>query len=449
MSKKTRGSPSLRSLKKQCAEITLKDCEQVFLVSSPDTSSTLATAILCRAIMKSGGTFHVSFEAPIISLDRVNELRTKHESASIIFVGIDTMGKKKIRKGKSYPLFVGGISESDQMESLTLGNSNTVPVAAYVFAEEHLTSHDYELQVAAGATLLHTGSTQLSPKANKEIVEQAKEKKLVEERKGIRLFGFGFLPLDELLLYSTRPFIQGISGNQKACDALLSEADIPITKLRAPMSSLSSAEAQHLTQHLTSKLLEKIGPSIIPHILGTDYILTLETETSPLRYLSGLEAIAETAWARQEQGAAMSVWLGDRGRSLRGVIDTYLSHHKDVISTILRLETKLKGVSTETSTSIEIAGVQGELLTDVGRIALQSGIANQERPLLISSDESTVVIWTTDSIDINHVLHVLQKKNLNPDLTSTKSLRFKGLPIESREDILKSISTKAKKERSS
>jgi hypothetical protein len=143
------------------------------------------------------------------------------------------------------------------------------------------------------------------------------------------------------------------------------------------------------------------------------------------------------------------VWIGDRGRSLRSVIDTYLSHNKDVISAILRLETKLKGVSSETSTSIEIAGVQDELLTDVGRIALQSGIANQERPLLISNDKSTVIIWTTDSIDINHVFHELLKKNLNPVLTSTKSFRLEGLPIESRDDILKSISPKAKKERSS
>jgi len=449
MSTKTRGSLSLKSLKKQCTEISMKDYEQVFLVSSPDTNSTLATAILCRAIMKTGGIFHVSFDTSIISLDRVNELCTNHVSASTIFVGIHTIGTKKIRKGKSYPLFVGGTSESEQVKSLTLGNKHTAPAAAYLFAGEHLASHDYELQIAAGATLLHTGSAQLSPKVNKEIVEQAKEKKLIEERKGIRLFGFGFLPLDELLLYSTRPFIQGISGNKSACDALLNEAEIPIAKLRAPMSSLSSAEAQHFTQHLTSKLLEKIGPSIIPHILGTDFVLTRETETSPIRYLSGLEAIAETAWARQEQGAAMSVWIGDRGRSLRSVLDTYLSHHKDVISTILRLETKLKGVSTETSTSIEIAGVQGELLTDVGRIVLQSGLANRERPLLISSDESTVIIWATESNDTNHILQVLQKKNLNPILTSTKSLKFEGLQVESREDVLNSISSKVKKESSS
>ena len=445
MSKKSRGSPSLRTLKKQCAEMTLKNVEQVLLVSSPYTSSTIATAILCRAILKSGGSFHVSFEPPIISIDRVNEIRTKYESASIIFVDIDTIGKKKIRKGKSYPIFIAGVSESEQVKSQTLGTNKTIPATAYAFAEEHLVSHDYELQMAAGATLLLTGPDRISPKPNKEIVEKAKENDLIEERKGIRLFGFGFLPLDELLLYSTRPFIRGISGDQKACDALLNEAEVPITKLRAPMSALSNTEAQHLTQHLTSKLLEKVGPNIIPHILGTDFILTLETATSPLRYLSGLQAIAETTWARQEQGAAMSVWIGDRGRALRSVIDTYLSHHKDVISAILRLETKLKGVSTETSTTIEIAGIQGEILTDVGRIALQSDIVNQERPLLISSDASTVAIWTAENIDMNHVLRYLQKKNLNPMLTSAKSLKFDGLPLESRDEVIKSIKPKSKR----
>ncbi len=358
------------------------------------------------------------------------------------------MVKRKIRKEKCYPLFIGGISESEQVNSLTLGTHNTIPATIHVLTEEHLISHDYDLQMAAGAALLLTESTKELPEPNKELVEKAKEKNLIEERKGIRLFGFGFLPLDELLLYSTRPFIRGISGNQMACDALLNEAEIPISKLRSPMSTLSKEEAQHLTQHLTSKLLDKIGPSIIPHILGTDYILTLETEASPLRYLSGLEAIGETAWARQELGSTMSVWIGDRGRALRTVIDTYLSHHKDVISTILRLETKLIGVSTETSTSIDIAGVRGELLTDVGRVVLQSGIVNQERPLLISSDDSAVAIWIAENIDIKNVLYTLQSKNLDPIPTSAKSLKFKELLPESKEAVLKSISPKTKEDSS-
>ncbi len=442
MSKNTRSSVSLTSLKKQCAEMTLKDTKQVFLVSSPYTSSTLATAILCRAIMKSDKAFHISFESPVLNLGKVDEIRANHEKALVIFVGIDTIGKKKLRKVKGYPIFVGGTSESEQVTSLTFGDNNIVPATAYVLAHEHLSTDYYELQIAVAATLLLAESAQSLHKANKEIVEQAKGQNLIEERKGVRLFGFGSLPLDELFLYSTRPFIQGLSGDQKACDTLLNEAEIPVTKFRSPMSALSNAEAQHLTQHLTSKLLDKIGPSIIPHILGTDYILSHENETSPLRYLSGLEAIAETAWARQEQGASMSVWIGDRGRALRSIIDTHLIHQKDVISTIRRLESKLKGTSTEAGASIEITGIQSNLLTDVGRIALQTGIANQERPLLISNDESTLAIWASEKAEMNQVLHFVQKKNLNPVLTSAKSLMFKRLSAESREDVLKSINPK-------
>lgn len=449
MSKKKRAPSSLRSLRKQCTEISSDALEQVFLVTSPHITSTLATAILCRAIAKLGGTFHVSFERPIIGLETLNEHRARHEASSVIVIGIDTVGKKKLRKGKNYPIFVGGSSESEQVESLTLGTSDTIPAVAFLLAEQYIPSHDYELQIAAGATLFHTESIQLSPKPNKELVEQAKGLKLIEERKGIRLFGFGFLPLDELFLYSTRPFIKGISGNQKACDILLNEAEVPITKLRAPMSTLSNTEIQHFTQHLTSKLLEKIGPDIIPHILGTDFILTKEAETSPLRYLSGLEALAETAWARQEPGAALSVWIGDRGRALRDMIDTYLSHQKDVIAATLRLESTLKGVSTETSTSIEIPAIPDKLLTDVGRVALQSGIVSRNRPLLISSDDSTVITWMTDEIDMKQALFGLEEMNLNPIPTSTKSIMFRTVPPESREDLFQSLKSKFMNEGSS
>jgi hypothetical protein len=446
MSKKRHGSISLKSLKNQCAEIGFKNDNQTVLVSSPDTRSALATALLCRGIMKSGGKFHVSFEHPIISLDRVIELRSLHESANLIFVGIDTFGKKRIRKGKSYPIFLGGTSQSEQVESLTCGTTDTVSAAGFLFSEQLLSANDYDLQIAAGSILLSTEPAKLTQKVDDEIVEKAKEKKLIEERKGVRLFGFGFLPLDELFHYNTRPFIPGLSGNQKACDSLLNEAEIPVTKLHSPMSELSNKEAQSLTQHLTSRLLAEFGPSIIAQIMGTDYILLLESENSPLRYLSGLEAIAETSWARQEQGAAMSIWIGDRGRALRSVIDIYLSHHKDVISTIERLQTKLKGISNETSTSIEVAGVQSEILTDVGRVTLQSGIANQERPLLINSDKSTVAIWTDENIDTKAVLQTLQNQGLDPILTSTKSLLFRKLPKESRADVLETLGSATEKE---
>ena len=450
MSKKTSSSPSLRTLKRQCDEISFNSGEQVLLATAPDPESTLATALLCRAIMKSGGTFHVSFEQPIMNLDSINAIRTEHESPIIVLVGIETVGRKKLRKGKSYPIFVGGTSESEQVASLTLGNTHTVSATAYILAREHLTVGDYELQMAAVAALIYDKSHK-SPKkpstANMALVKRAIDENLLEERGGIRLFGFSFLPLDEVLLFSTRPYIQGISGNQKMSDAFLNEADVPITKLRTPMSSLSNSEIQHFIQHLTSRLLETVGPSIIPHTFGTDYILTQENESSPLRYLSGIEAIAETVWARQELGAAMSIWIGDRGRALRTAIDTYLSHCKDVISTVQRLETKMKGTSSEASTSIEVTGVRDDLLTDVGRVVLQSEIVNSERPLAISNEESSVIIWSYKNVNVNQIIHVLEKQKLSLMTTSTQSFKFGEMTPELKMEILKQVKILSEKKR--
>jgi hypothetical protein len=400
--------------------------------------------------MRSGGTFHVSFEQPIMNVESINDIRTQHDSSTIILVGIETVGKKKLRKGKGYPIFVGGKSESEQVTSFTVGDSHTGSAAAYVIAQEHLITGDYELQMAAAAAIVYDKSNKSPNKpstANKALLKQAINNDLLEQRAGIRLFGFNFLPLDEVLLFSTRPYIQGISGNQKACDAFLSEADVPITKLRTPLSSLTNPEIKHFTQHLTSRLLENVGPSIIPHTFGPDYVLTRENDSSPLRYLSGLEAIADTVLARQELGAAMSIWIGDRGRALRTVIDTHLNHCKDVISTVHRLEVNMKGTSSEASTSVVLTGIRDDLMTDVGRVILQSEIVNPDRPLVISNEESSIIIWTYKNVNVNQILHVIEKQNMSFVTTSAQSIKVQGVAPESIAEVLELVKDLSEKKR--
>jgi len=450
MSKKASRSPSLRTLKTSCSEIKLKSDNQFLLVSAPDPESTLASALFARSIMRSGGAFHVTFEQPIMSTESINNIRTQYESSIIVLVGIQTVGKKKLRKGIGYPIFVGGSSTSEQVKSCTVGNEHTISAAAHVLAQECFTTGDYELSMAAVAAIIHDQSHK-SPKkpstANKALIKQALDKNLLEEQAGIRLFGFNFLPIDELLLFNTRPYIQEISGDQKACDAFLSEADVPITKIRNPLTSLSSSEIQRFSQYLTSRLLEKMGPDKLSIAFGPDYILTHENESSPLRYLSGLESIANTAWARQELGATMGIWIGDRGRALRNVIDTQLSHNKDVISAVHRLETKMKGTSSEASTLVELTGIRDELLTDIGRVALQSEIVSPERPLVISNEDFSIITWTYKNVDVNRVLLAIDRENLSPVTTSSQSIILKSVSSESLTEILKLVKNLSEKKR--
>ncbi len=433
MSKETSSNPSLKSLEKDCKSTTLDDRTHALIVASPYPEATLATAILSRALMRSNGRFLITFEQPVMSMDALSELRTKYETSAVFIIGIDILGSKRVKKGRSYPVLIGGISESEQLASLTLGTDSTIASAAYALAKSHVELDSYDLQLAAAGALVQDSVNGSKKGASMDIIKLAEKEGLIEERKGFRLFGIGMLPLDEAFLYSTHPYLHTLSGNQKACDELLNKSEIPIPKLRSPLSSLSSSEAQRLTSHL----LPRLDPEVIPQLLGKDYIFTQERETSPLRYASGIEITATTAWVRHELGASVSVWLGDRGRALRGLIDTHMSHHKDVISAIQRLEPGLVNESTP-ATIVKILGSKTEILPDVGRIALSNRLVGSDKPVVLDNEESYTIIWPSSGLSVKQVLHSLLRKGILPVATSPQSITIAG-PSEMKETALQMI----------
>ncbi|MBE0525855.1 MAG: hypothetical protein IH631_02865, partial [Candidatus Thorarchaeota archaeon] len=394
-------TPSLKALEKVCSSINFQVSDQNILLTSPYPEAVIASAIISQAISKTKSLFHISFSQPVVTIDTINSLRERYESSSIILVGIDILGKKRIKKGKDYPLIIGGTSELEQVNSLTLGTDSTITAAGYVFAKSLIDLNDYHLQFAAAGSLLNSDMIESKKGANKDIIDLAQNSGLIEERKGFKLFGVTMLPLDEAFLYSTHPYLKTISGNQKVCDEILNEAEIPITKPRTPLSNLNTAEAQRLT----SVLITRLNPSVIPKLLCTDYILTLERETSPIRFVSGIETIGLTAWTQNELGAVISVLLGDRGRALRLLIDSHMNHHKDVITTVQRLESNLQGDSTITTTTVTLTGSKTEILPDVGRIALESGIVDTGRPLALDNGEAFTIVWPSPKLNSKIVHH--------------------------------------------
>jgi len=213
-----------------------------------------------------------------------------------------------------------------------------------------------------------------------------------------------------------------ISGNQKVCDAILNEAEIPIQKLRTPLSNLTSSEAQRLT----SVLITRLDPGTIPKLLGTDYIITRERDTSPIRFVSGIETIGATAWSRNELGALISVLLGDRGRALRALIDSHIDHHKDVISTIHHLESNLQGDSTTTTTTVKLTGSKTEILPDVGRIALESGIVDSVRPVALDNGEVYTIVWPSSKLNTKMVHQEILSIDTKIIATSPESITIIG-----------------------
>jgi len=426
--------PSLKTLEKVCTTINFQTSDQNILVTSPYAEAVIASTIISQTISRLKSLFHISFQQPVMTIDTLNTLREKYSSSAIIIVGIDILGKKKIKKSKGYPLIIGGTSESEQVNSFRLGTDSTVAAAGYVFAKSLIDPNDYDLQLAAAGSVIQGGMNKTKKGANKAIIELAQNKGLVEERKGFKLFGVTMLPLDEALLYSTHPYLATISGNQKVCDAILNEAEIPIQKLRTPLSNLNSSEAQRLT----SVLITRLDPGTIPQLLGTDYIITRERDISPIRFVSGIETIGATAWTRNELGALISMLLGDRGRALRNLIDSHMTHHKDVISTIHRLESNLKGDSTTTTTIVTLTGSKIEILPDVGRIALESGIVDSVRPVALDNGEVYTIVWPSSKLNIKIVIREFLSSSIELLTTTPQSITIKG-NLEEKENALKKI----------
>jgi len=439
MSQKTSNPPSLKTLEKDCSTISIDSDSQTLLVTSPYPEATLASAILSRVLIRSNRKFQVTFAQPVMTTETLGELRTRHDSSTIIVIGIDILGSKKVKKGKSYPILIGGASESEQLRAFTIGTDTTMTSVAYVFAKSQMDIGSYDLEIAAAGALIRDGMNGPKKGASKEIINQAEKEGLIEERKGFRLFGVGMLPLDEALLHSTHPYLHTISGNQKACDELLTAAEIPVQKLRLPLNTLNTSEAQRLT----SNLITRLDPGVIPHLLGNDYILKLEHESSPIKYISGVEIVATTAWARNELGTSMSVWLGDRGRALRVLIDSHMSHHKDVISSVQRLDAGLIGESTSSATTVKLTGSKTEVLPDVGRIALNNRLVDPHKPLVLDNEESYTIVWPSSGLSTKQVLRCLLKKDILPLTSSSQSVSIINSP-EVKEMVLQLISNISK-----
>lgn len=437
MSGRSRKTPSFKAIRTQFSELSFKTGKRVLIVSSSMPESTIASAILSRSILKSGEIFHITFVEPVVHAEDINKLRSTYSDSSVIVIGVDVADKKRITKGKSYPVFIGGVHESEQTQSLRLGNERTLSAASYIFADQIAKTGPEELQLAAAGTLLSANSTKLKGAA-REVVVKAEKKGLVEEKTGFRLFGVNFMPLNEVLAYSIRPYLPNLSGRPEICDKIYEEADIPYPKFKTPLSSLTSEEAKKMNE----QLLPKLDPSVIPQVLGQDFILSHENKESPARLLSGIRAIAETAWTLAEPGASTSIWIGDRARVLRGLLDSYMAHSKEVIAGVERMIAILQESEIERTDyphMISQTEAREEVLSDVGRVVLEANYVDTDRLMVISKDSSIFAIWKSGSIILQDLFRSLMSVGILPNATSSNSLRVNDTSEETKEKIASAL----------
>ncbi len=425
MSKKARRSSSFKSLEKQSEQVTFRKDERILIVSSPHPRATLSAALLSTAILRSNRPFHITFVHPHLDIEEINNIRKTHPNSAVIVVGIEVFGKRRLKKGTSYPVFVGGMLHSERNESPEIGAASDVAAAAFVLAKEKFKINDRALQLAAAGTLICSTSSMPIKGASRKVVSLAEKGGLLKERKGFKLFGSNFLPVISTLLYSTFPYLKGISGVQERCEHILEEANIPISKRRSPITALDTKEAQRLT----SQLIPNLDSTAIPGVLGQDFVFPTESEESPLRFLSGVKALSQLAWSRWDLGASVTVWMGDRARTLRSFIDSHMAHTRDVIAGMQNLASSLDKTTSEGSdldavVTIPLVGAPESVLPDVARIALQSYLVNRDGFVMLTTETCTEVAWDARKSSLHQVTKAMNSLGLVSVPTSASSLKL-------------------------
>jgi hypothetical protein len=98
----------------------------------------------------------------------------------------------------------------------------------------------------------------------------------------------------------------------------------------------------------------------------------------------------------------------------------------------------LQGDSTTTTTTVKLTGSKTEILPDVGRIALETGIVDISRPVALDNGESFTIAWPSTKLSSKMVHHKFLSTNVTILANSPKSITIRGSD-EEKETALQSV----------
>lgn len=423
MSTRTIDFTGLKASRKKYSKIVFGD-NKLLIISSPQIHAIISSSILSRAALKSGLLFHVKFLEPVVYSDDIIALVERHPKAIPILIGINVIGTlEKIQKKL---VFLGGSRYEENDEYKDSIEEISISLDAYSLARESMQCDTEDFILAILGEITQRGLVNLDKMPSKDAIQYAIDSKLLQSRKGIKIPGSNFIPLNDALQFCIHPYIDGLSGVDNACQRLFQDADIPLIKWRTPLSKLTNEEATKLTTNMVILL----KPGIVGETLGIDYELLTEPSDCSFRLISNIISMARVVWSRGEMGVLLGVLIGDRARTLRRLEDIYLKHCKEVIQGVQEIleamnDSDTRVQSSAYSTTVPFAVTPNESLSDVGQIILQNTLESKKF-LIIKSATALEIIWQFDDAILGTVLMLMKKNGLSVVSTSKKSVRIDG-----------------------
>lgn len=299
----------------------------VRIISHNDADGISAAGVMCNAIARENGKFHVTIIPRLKDEILTKFLKEKYK----LFVFCD-MGSANL---KGISRLKGDVIIADHHQTIdteTKLSDNIVHINPHLYGLDgttdisgsgvsYLTVRPMGFKDLAGLALVGAfGDMQYKngfTSVNKMILDDGIESGNIEVRDDLKIAYKSHEPLYKALSYTINPGIKGISGDEEGAVTFLEKIGI---SYRIKFIDLNNEEKDILKSELV-----KINPEIFSSVYS------VPTEVPELKNLEEYSNILDACGKNKKQGVGLSICIGDRNNSIKEAQVLVKSYRDDLV----------------------------------------------------------------------------------------------------------------------
>jgi RecJ-like exonuclease len=375
----------------------IKKDHVVRVISHNDSDGLSAAGVMCNAISKQGGKFHVTI-VPRLKEEFVRKLRNERYK---LFVFCDM--------GSAYPDLISKLKADSIIADhhQVLGDQdkeyeNLVHVNPHLFGMDgtrdvsasgvsYLAVRGMDNVELTGLALVGAyGDMQCSEEiigVNKMMLDEGLNAGVIEEHEDLKITYKKEEPLYKALSYTFNPALKGISGDPEGAKAFLEERGL---SYGIKFDDLAEEEKDLLKEELI-----KITPKIF------DKVYSMPRETPALRNIEDYSRILDACGKNKKYGAGLSICIGERENALEEGIN-FAKKYRDSL---------VKGIDwIKKEGSVQLDNIQyiytedkarKSLMGTISSIGLELEILDPNKPVIaISKMDNIIKVSGRTSMDL-------------------------------------------------
>ena len=364
----------------------LKQDHVVRIISHNDADGISAAGVMCNAIAKENGKFHVTI-VPRLK-DEVLSKFLKEKYKLFIFCDMGSANLKGISRLKGEVI----IADHHQTDPDAKLSDNIVHINPHLYGLDgtkdvsgsgvsYLTIRPFDYKNLAGLALVGAfGDMQYKngfTGVNKMILDEGVEFGNIEVREDLKIAYRSQEPLYKSLTYTINPVIKGVSGDEEGSVTFLEKIGI---SYGIKFDELSNEEKDILKTELV-----KINPEIFSSVYR------VPSEILELRNLEDYSNILDACGKNKKQGVGLSICIGDRKDSIKEAQILVKKYRDDIVYGIEWIKKEGSVVQDKIQYIYSEEKRKKRIMGTLSSIGLDLEILDPEKPVLAMSRMDNII----------------------------------------------------------